>query len=62
MFPDFFPEKSGKKNEKPQVQLVRVFFFFEKQFKIRKNFCEFSKKCQKLKNAYFLTPKTANID
>ena len=51
-----------KKNEKPQVQLVRPFFFFGKQkFKNRNFFREFFKKGQKLKNGYFLDLKSAKI-
>ena len=41
--------------------LVRRFFFLLKKIKIRKNFREFFKKGQKLKNGYFLTSKTAKI-
>ena len=46
-----------------KVQLVRPFFFFflKKKIKIRKKNSEFFKKGQKMKNGYFLDPKSAKI-
>ena len=55
-------ENDGFAIYKPQVQVsATLFFFFEKKFKIRKNFREFFKKCQKPKNGYFLDPKSTKI-
>ena len=48
---------------KPQVQVsANLFFCLKKKFKIRKKIREFFKKCQKLKNGYFLDPKSVKID
>ena len=55
-------ENDGYAIYKPQVQVSATLFFFEKKkIKIRKNVREFFKKCQKLKNGYFLDIKSAKI-
>ena len=55
-------ENDGFAIYKPQVQVSATLFFLKKNIKIRNFFREFFKKCQKLKNGYFLDPKSVNID
>ena len=45
-----------------KVRSCATFFFLKKKIKNFEKISDFLKKCQKLKNGYFLTPKSTKID